>query len=414
MAKKKTIIEEFPQLIPQFEREIGIEIEMEGVNLPPGPRGWATKADGSLRGEAVEWVLERPQTESDAMVLLTRLENYIKECKSTLLPSDRCGVHIHINVQDMLVEDVIKFVTLYLVVEDLLVRWCGEDREGNLFCLRGRDAEFLIRCLLQVNQKSTFKQIVHRDIRYASLNLTSLAKFGSLEFRSLRTPKDFGVIKTWIKMLLELKNAIHMFKSTEDIIEFISLQGGRSFLKKIFPTTYNVLITQNDINGRIIDSARLIQDVAYAEKFKPKKKDGLESYPYSYWSMMINVYHYCHSNKFTFEKYNPWDGQLYFKRNMAYPGAAAPPPIESILYGAVERNSIEDMGEPEEFSYAHQKDKELCKKYYDLSRKKYDDPNTVATIVGMARIPVPDEEEDVEFDEDSEWVDAEPEEAGGN
>ncbi|KKK75014.1 hypothetical protein LCGC14_2877970, partial [marine sediment metagenome] len=81
--------------------QAGIEIELEGTNLKyPISRFWNGKSDGSLRGDSMEYILRSPvhrdKTKSRLLSLKTELEEY----HSTLNPSDRCGVHIHIKCQD--------------------------------------------------------------------------------------------------------------------------------------------------------------------------------------------------------------------------------------------------------------------------------------------------------------------------
>lgn len=392
MGKKKKVIEEFPDVHPYPDREVGIEIEMEGKGLVRGPAGWETTSDGSLRGESCEWVLTRPVTEADSYVLLDRLQKHLVDHGTKLSPSDRCGVHIHINVQEMDVDDVFKFCILYLVLENLLVEWCGEDREGNLFCLRAEDAEYLIQCLLRAKQKGTFKQAVHEDIRYASMNITSLIKYGSLEFRALRTPADFNRIKTWIKMLLAIKRASYNYKSTEEIIEFISMKGGRTFLRTIFGELYNELNTTN-LNNRIIDAARRVQDVAYVNRWKPKKKQGLENLPYSYWSGLKRLHNWLRDREHTIIKWDPWEHTVYYRDRMGNE-------VNQDFY--IEREDELESIDRDSITFEHQLDFKYVRMMVEKTLH-----STVGGIIGM-----PDNQPDIEWEDepDDGYIDEEPEE----
>jgi hypothetical protein len=390
MGKKK-VIEEFPGVVPYPDREVGIEIEMEGADLVKGPVGWETTSDGSLRGESCEWVLSRPQSEEDSFILLDRLQAHLTKHLSILRPSDRCGVHIHVNVQDMLTEDVIKFAILYLVLEDLMVEWCGEDREGNLFCLRAQDAEYIVKCLLEAKKKGTFTKIAGQDIRYASMNITSLMKYGSLEFRAMRTPKDFNRIKTWIKMLLAIKRAATTYKTTEEIIELISMRGGRFFLRSIFGELASEF-TNVRLNDRIITAARRVQDVAFAEKWKPKKKAGIEDLPYNYWNKLKGAYPFCSRYKYQFVKWDPFKHQIFFIANDGR---------EYAQEWYIDRVSDMDAFDPDDFDYAHQKDIKLIT---DMWAKTATEGGG-NIIMGMPEQEQPnieweDEDPDVYFDEE--------------
>ena len=134
------------QLIPlrgRFEppKEIGIEIEMEGQYLQIDPnKEWGFKGDGSLRGrEAIEYITNGPipredvlKTLNDLLVHMAKDRGY-KDHPSLLEPSDRCGVHIHINCQDLTFFQTFNYIFLYLLMEQVLVGYCGESREGNMF-----------------------------------------------------------------------------------------------------------------------------------------------------------------------------------------------------------------------------------------------------------------------------------------
>lgn len=266
MSKK--IIEIFGHT-NQADREVGIEIEMEGHNLGINCRGWMTDEDGSLRGESIEYILRRPIKHREVPLYLNRLQTHLKENGADLRPSDRCGVHIHINCQQLTLDEVFKFAVLYMVVEDLLVKWCGPTREGNLFCLRARDAEALVFFLTEAIQKSNITNLVQKDIRYAAINFTSLEKYGSLEFRTMETPKDFSSINTWVDMLMAIKDASLQYNELHNIIEDISVKGAKKFLTNIFKENAEKLFCK-DMEKMLIASARRIQDAAYAHRFKKK------------------------------------------------------------------------------------------------------------------------------------------------
>ncbi len=60
-----------PQASP---REVGIEVEMEGEGMfIKGLDYWEIKGDGSLRGEAAEFVLTRPWSRKKVMSHIYRL-----------------------------------------------------------------------------------------------------------------------------------------------------------------------------------------------------------------------------------------------------------------------------------------------------------------------------------------------------
>ena len=118
------------------EGDVGIEVEVEGNNLPHIDEYWNVTHDGSLRGEALEYVFKRPLELSKAKEALDYLGHHLSKKNVSVLDSGRCGVHVHINCQKLSIVELYNFFTLNFILEDLLTAFCGESRVGNLFCLR--------------------------------------------------------------------------------------------------------------------------------------------------------------------------------------------------------------------------------------------------------------------------------------
>jgi len=270
------VLEHFGGLRDKGKREVGIEIEMEGRGLDLGAINyWDITRDGSLRGEAVEYVLKQPSLRNRFKSRLDYLQRELKKNESRLEPSDRCGVHIHVNCQHMQVEEVFRFITLYYIFENLLVAWCGEDREGNLFCLRATDAEFLIPSIIRCKKQHSFRNVSNDTFRYAALNLSALSKYGSLEFRAMRSPEDFSSIETWANLLLRLKDKSLEAKSAVSFISDMSMDGCQAFAESIFGELLPDL-QHPDLESKMMMGVRLAQHLAYSplgkEKNSPKIK----------------------------------------------------------------------------------------------------------------------------------------------
>lgn len=264
-----TILEEY-RVKPQTKGEIGIEIEMEGHNLSRKCTGWIVTEDGSLRGESAEYVLRAPVPRVSVGKYLERLQEHLREDGSRLEPSERCGVHVHVNCQTLTTDQVINFAVLYLVLEDVLVKWCGEDRVGNLFALGAKYAEYLPDSLRYAKQKGSLLDMQDPSFRYASINLTALSKYGSVEFRSLRTPKDFSLINTWVDMLLKIKDRSLQFEDTRHMIEGISSAGAKLFAQQVLGDCFELVQCPN-MDRLIMDGVRRVQDIAYCHVLKNKK-----------------------------------------------------------------------------------------------------------------------------------------------
>lgn len=265
-----------------IEGEVGIEVELEGENLPTNipklssqsKKHWTVTNDGSLRGDAYEYVLAAPVVRKEVDEALDQL--YRKLDSATLLDSGRAGVHVHINVREMTMTQMFTFALLYLVFEKVLVKFCGESREGNLFCLRISDAEYLSMALTNAIKTSRFDRLSSDDLRYASINFTALRKYGSLEFRAMRSPVSKEVIKQWVDILLSLKDAALRFNDPEELMLGVSSHGGYDFARQNLGASIEVLGDVN-WNVEVIAGLRLIQPIVkvLSERHKEPVKEEL-------------------------------------------------------------------------------------------------------------------------------------------
>ena len=256
--------------------EVGIEIEVEGNNLYREKMDyWKTIADGSLRGEeSIEYVLSSPVKRKEILKVLKYIKNIWKETRCNIDEnSPRTSVHIHINVQELSFSNIINYFCLYSIFEEALVKFCGPTREGNLFCLRLKDADNLIDKLIYIIKKQHWKELSTENIRYSSLNMASIPKYGSMEFRAMRGTTDISLIQTWIYILLRLKDQALNFNKSSDIVSFLSQNGEEQFLYAILGK-YADLIYYPGIQKSIREGVRRIQEVAYTvpldiDKSKP-------------------------------------------------------------------------------------------------------------------------------------------------
>lgn len=243
----------------------GVEIEVEGVNLPREITGWTVTEDGSLRGdESFEYVMPRPLDLKGVRNSLNALEEAYAACDSDVVESVRAGVHVHVNVQDFTVKQLFTFATCYYLLEDLLIRWCGEYREGNLFCLRTKDAEYVLFALVDAIQNKNMKYLANENIRYASMNFNSLFKYGSLEFRAMRGTSDLNAIYKWTEILSELRDNFTKFKDPAEVVMSMSGEGEDLFLRKMLPNNYELFIDHPNYALDIRRAARRVQMMAFS------------------------------------------------------------------------------------------------------------------------------------------------------
>ena len=252
---------------------IGIEIEMEGLRNTGDlriPDSWHVTVDGSLRGAgAVEFVTNGPIQYKNTKQELDKLrESLIKHISPKGNISGRTGVHVHLNVQDYDNNKLFTLIGMYLILEDLLVEWCGEDRICNIFCLRLQDADAILPNLIEAKIYDDLRHI-GEGYKYAALNIGALFRYGTLEFRALPTPENFDRIEEWINIIYTLKEKAKNYGDIREIVEYISMVGGAEFVKEVLGRGFG---SAARLDKKIMESCRLVQDLAYAKRKTSEKK----------------------------------------------------------------------------------------------------------------------------------------------
>jgi hypothetical protein len=196
--------------LPVCKGDVGIEIEVEGEHLKPIEDDyWRTEDDGSLRGrfpfERSEYVLRSPIKISKVEEALTVLKEHQRDAELNF--SFRCSVHVHINIGMLTHSQLLAYLYLVSLLEEPLMSFCGEERKGNRFCLRISDAEAYAEVLGSLFSHGPL-ELMHinaNKVRYSAINIASIPKYGSLEFRGMRGNLDVDVIVAWCQTLYRLR-----------------------------------------------------------------------------------------------------------------------------------------------------------------------------------------------------------------
>lgn len=247
--------------------DLGIESEVEGFNLPQQVTGFHATHDGSLRGEALEYVFKKPESieRADKLVKMLCLKLNTKNSQARI--TERCGIHVHVNVQNLDVKEMWNFVTLYYLYEEMLVHYCGKEREGSLFCLRAKDTDWIIDYLVQaatVNPRRMARLFNTDMLRYSALNFKALYQYGSLEFRSMRGSDDFDVIKPWYTILVQLRDHAKQYDSPLHVLETFNRYGDEQFTRLVFGDLFDTFTQGVDYLDMLRSSIENVEDIAYA------------------------------------------------------------------------------------------------------------------------------------------------------
>ena len=230
---------------PSFvEGDVGIELEIEGVGLPTpstfpkdtrcestGAR-WVGHNDGSLRGESLEYVLDRPASITGAEKLVRDLFALFREKDTRLTLSNRCSTHIHLNVSNWKVHQLSSFFALWAAVEPALIDWCGLERKSNHFCLGIEDTTAVL------DSWATFLETGRMDFpngqKYTALNPLHLFDFGSLEVRCGRAPESADDVINWMKVLWSLRQLVLSdYSNPASVAEAVSMYKPSGILRTV-------------------------------------------------------------------------------------------------------------------------------------------------------------------------------------
>lgn len=236
--------------------DIGIEIEMEGteplITLNEIP--WFSKADGSLRNFGVEYVtdpLHINKVEEAMNFFMKKMEKqpWIRNCPRT-------STHIHVNVWDHTVIQYINAIVIAYLLDNVMLKFCNKFREANQYCLRLKDAEDVLRSLYKFLERADTRLLMEDKLKYASVNIYTMSKFGTIEFRAMDGDVDTKRIVNWVNLCYHIVEAGKKFETPSQIIEHYYTKGVDSLLETIFPSnllkifcgvdiTYPVLIQEN-------------------------------------------------------------------------------------------------------------------------------------------------------------------------
>jgi hypothetical protein len=245
--------------------DVGVEIEVEGYNLPDDVQYWKAVGDGSLKGEeSLEYVLTRPVPIDDLHGRLAILKKAFEDRNAEFDETYRAGVHVHVNVQDLTVRQLFTFVVLYLTLEELLLTFCAKHRIGNHFCLRASEAGYLPALICRAIEKQDLKSLHTDDIRYSAINLKPVVQYGSVEFRAHESTFNFDKIETWAKILYQLREASLQFECPRKIMEEVSVGGYEGFVRKVFAEHADYFLAQPYWDRMVRKGILVAQDIAYS------------------------------------------------------------------------------------------------------------------------------------------------------
>jgi hypothetical protein len=262
--------------IKDMDTYIGIEIEMEGVykSFTSGlwQYLWSPRSDGSLRNGGIE-VVSIPIKG----VWIRRALKLIYATIKGVVFSNRTSIHIHLDVRALTQKQLTALILVYLAVESLLYKFVGKDRDQNIYCVPLYTTT-LVKSLVDWVNKSLDKVNMGHH-RYAGLNLDSLRKFGTLEFRHLHGTNDTTKVVNWINLIFKIKQYA-MRNDLTYIIDTITALNTNSnyiaFINDVFEDTVYLLDTL-ELKSDLEKGVKAVKQSIISNKFLMELKKTLPS-----------------------------------------------------------------------------------------------------------------------------------------
>lgn len=186
---------------------IGIEFELENLTGPKQFRrelldrgAWTDVHDGSLRGESREFITRVP-IKGDAAV--AALENIYEAAGGAMEPfsSLRTSAHVHVNVLDMTTAQLAIYSMAGAMAEPAILAMVDEYRKFCGYCINSLPAAAR---MVYAHMRGR-APVTGLTSRYYGVNVLSVEKHGTLEFRHFSVPNTIEEAVRNINLCLMLK-----------------------------------------------------------------------------------------------------------------------------------------------------------------------------------------------------------------
>jgi hypothetical protein len=265
---------------------VGLEIETENCPLGMGAYDrmlngiWETKTDGSLRGNAYEFI-SKP---AEIKILIPELLEFYKKTGFTDDNyTDRCSIHVHTNVQDMTKEQVATLCLLYSVFEEVLFEFVnhykvddprGKYRDTNLYCVPWNQCRMNQKMVASVLYETNY--VFRGWQKYTALNIIPARTIGTFEWRHMHGTADTNKLILWLNIigsLMSYAKQVEFDKVVETIKKLNDNSAYRVFFMDVFKEHFEY---QPDYEARLISG---VVDAKYCLMglSKAKNKPKLEA-----------------------------------------------------------------------------------------------------------------------------------------
>ena len=240
-----------------YAGDYGIEIETESRDpyTVPQMKHWRHDTDGSLRDFGVEYILSKPVNYGSIDEALCELKDSVAgvEFKESAYTS----VHVHVNISRMTLTEVASFYTAYCLFEEVLNRYCGPTRNGNLFCLKNSLANRSVNTFTKLYRAFAVGDVHKADnilfdgsfnenqLKYAACNIAPMTRFQSLEIRTHKGTTDTTEVKRWVDIIECIKKFSLEFKPNEIVKYYHQEKNKTVIMKSVFGDLHTYLMSEH-------------------------------------------------------------------------------------------------------------------------------------------------------------------------
>lgn len=251
--------------------KLGYEIEIQTGDSSSSierSRYWRAVSEGSVQG--FEAVLREPQGGVDLVSALEEAETIIGELRGSDKFPEMTSVHVHVDVRDMTIIQLFNFITLAIMFEPVLYNYVEPHRNKNHFCLPMSDADNILRSLTRVVARYRRDGRLSRDylrsqwnqdeVKYAGINLSSICRYGSLEFRMHHGTADSTSLIRWGNILLKIREyAMGSDRSPNNILDTKKEVGIDNIFTQVLGQ-YSGVLGYEGVDLDILEGIRNAQD----------------------------------------------------------------------------------------------------------------------------------------------------------
>ena len=279
----KTGAEEITQIVKTLppcvtnNATIGVEVEAEHVELANGTiiPTWAQTSDNSLRENGREFLL-LPSAPDSAYYSLAALFHWLRLLRPKPKFSWRTSIHVHLNMRTERVDQILSLLMLYMLFEDSIFDFVGNDRRRSNFCVPLQETDLSYSISRMLNNNNKLPSLLMNWSKYTALNYRPLlfndhgnpdhpgpgsaGGKGTIEFRHLEGTDNLRRIIQWINIILSLQVASRKY-SLDYLEERIMSMGERADYLDLMEDVFGELLPAPTSFPRVLYNA-----IAYAKE----------------------------------------------------------------------------------------------------------------------------------------------------